>query len=102
MDWNQKAQALNCLGRLTLCPSQVVEYGWYASLDAVEIKDGSILRSGAAHGATPEEAVDGLWRELVEDLPPEQYLVRDAYTEDRRQFRWTGFMWEDVTPPAVV
>ena len=93
MNWEQKLQALMSLGEFKLNMRRPGD--WYVYVPAVEIKDGHILKSGAGNGRTPEEAVDAYWSEVTE-LSRGERLVVGAYSENRREVLWNGFMWEDV------
>lgn len=97
MTWEQKFQAIASLlvfkGDASL---HMREPGnWYTSFKGLEIKHKSILTSIGATGNTPERAVEYTW-DNVTKLELDDYLVRGAYTTDRRSFRWNGYMWEDV------
>lgn len=68
---------------------------WYVLTPWLEIGDGCILRCGCKDGDTPEQAVLQAWREFTEELPPNNVLVLNAMSPDRRTVRWNGFMWQD-------
>ncbi len=57
-----------------------------------EIKSGSILSSCTEWGYEFEEALAALWQK-IEDLQPDQYLVRDAMGDGRKSYRWDGYSW---------
>lgn len=95
MNWMDKAQALNSIGRLSLHLSQVIEGGWMASVERIEIGGNGFLHSPSCHGVTPEAAIDQLWQDLT-DLKPDQYLVRNAFLGERHHYRWNGFMWDSL------
>ena len=70
---------------------------WYCLLPGVEIGGDGILQSVGADGPSPEQAIRNTWEQITTLLPVTQYLVIRVYQTDRRQLRWNGFMWEDVT-----
>lgn len=91
MNTTQKALALNALGGFSI---KIRSSGdWYASVSA-EIKRGVFLESPAVSEATPNKAVDSLFK-IYTDLGV--HVVLNAYGKDRREVRWNGFMWEDMT-----
>lgn len=69
---------------------------WWVHLSGVEIGGDGMLRTSSADGATPQEAVRNAWQRITR-LEPGQYLVLNAAGPNRRQVRWNGFMWADVT-----
>lgn len=93
MNWQQKAHALAALADLSLRCRKAGD--WYVNQD-VEIKNGSILEGSYGNGSTPTAAIHNHWRQLVEELPPDQYLVVRAHRDERRAVRWNGFMWAEV------
>lgn len=92
MNWEQKLAALQALGEFKLCMRE--PGNWYVYVPKAEIKDGSMLKSGAGNGRTPEEAVENYWREMTE-LNPGERVVIGAYSDARREVRWNGYMWQD-------
>ena len=99
MDWEQKLDALNAL-----CGHQLIMRkpgNWYVEANK-EAKDGSILRGAYGNGATPQEAVEDDWRQYVEELSIDQYIVIHAGRNTRREVRWNGYMWVDMPKPEKV
>ncbi|QDH50384.1 hypothetical protein [Caulobacter phage KcrB] len=62
------------------------------ALPDFEIKSGSTLSGCTAFGDEFEDALAALWQKIA-DLPPDQYLVRDAMGADRKGYRWDGYSW---------
>lgn len=96
MTWEQKFAAMKAL-----CGDVVLEMrypgSWYVSARVREIKHGSLLSGTSGNGSTPEEAVNDDWRKCVEELPPGQQIVLDAYGPNQRYASWNGFMWDVKT-----
>lgn len=92
MNWEQKFLAMKAIGEASLHMRQPSD--WYVLVSGVEVKNGPMLESCGASGATPEEAVNAKWTALT-DLKPDTYLVSRAYGV-RSAFRWNGFMWAPV------
>ena len=92
MTWEEKLMALKALsGEATL---RIREPGnWYCSLPRVSIKEGSFLTSPTSSSATPQDAVEDMWRRCVTELPDNQCIVIGAYIGQRQEVRWNGFMW---------
>lgn len=91
LDWNQKAQAINVLGKLHLEPESD---GWFVDSE-LSVTNGHTIGRPFHRAATAEEAVLGLWRKLT-DLDSSSYVVTDAADSDRRRhWRWVGFMWKE-------
>lgn len=103
MDFDQKSAALRALAEFTInLRDPYYNVGrndgrpsWYI-LQAIEIKDGSILRGEYGNGHSPEEAILDHWRVIVEELPAGRYIVINAAGPNRRAVRWNGFMWAEV------
>ena len=95
MKWQEKAAAFNELDNSFRI--QLRDNGeWYASLPQVEIGGNGCLISISGSGIDPQEAVDDLWKQLVDELPDDKRLVRNAHTDNRREYRWSVFMWKEV------
>jgi len=70
---------------------------WHASLDFVEIGGDGVLTHPFGDGATPAQAIEDLWRQVVTELPAEKYIY--ATDSARRcHFRWHSDRWCDATP----
>jgi hypothetical protein len=94
MNWEQKMQALMSLA---MCHLVMHRPGhWYVQHSGVEVGGNGFLHGAAGRGKTPEEAVNDHWRELVDELPADRFVVIEAYAGSRREVRWNGFMWEAV------
>jgi hypothetical protein len=95
MDWKQKAQALMDLsGSFNFSLHLREEGSWFVCLSRVERKEGGCLAGGCQNGITPEEAIEQCWDWATD---PRLYLVRDACSPERKAYKWTGFMWKEVT-----
>jgi len=91
MDWQQKFEACQALGDISLRMRKVGD--WYVNHQNIERRESSCLSGGCVIGAkTPEEAVEKHWLWLI---CPSYYIVKNAFT-DRRAFRWNGFMWTEI------
>src|SRR3990167_8513124 len=97
MTWEQKLAAFQALTEHSL--RMRAPGDWYVE-GSVEVKEGCILAGTYGNGRTPEAAVEDHWRQLVEELPREKYLVIRAYRDTRRAVRWNGYMWADVREQA--
>ena len=95
MDWEQKLEALSCLGEVSLMMRQ--PGNWYVHGPAgVEIKEEGCLASPTQRGATPRAAVEECWIQYTK-LAADRYLVVNAMARDsRRHIRWNGFMWQEL------
>lgn len=94
MNWEQKLFACKALDdRISLCMRKPGD--WYVSW-SVEVGGDSVLSGEYGNGRTPEEAVINHWATVVDALPLHKCLVIGAYTDNRRQVRWNGFMWIDI------
>lgn len=92
MDWNQKAQAINVLGKMHLEPESD---GWFADSE-LSVTNGHTIGQPFHRAPTAEEAVLGLWRKLT-DLDSGSCVVTNAAdTDGRRHWRWVGFMWKEI------
>ena len=94
MHWEQKLDALSGLADVYLKMRR--PGNWYASMSGVEIKQGGMLAGVCGDGKNPEEAVNDLWRECVDELPADRYIVVNAHRDSRKAFRWSGYMWKEV------
>lgn len=92
MNWQEKAAALNAIGRVNLLIRKPGD--WYVHHEHVEIKDRCFLRGSFGNGATPEAAIEDHWRKFVDEIGS-CYVVTNAYSGNRRAVRWNGFMWQD-------
>lgn len=99
LDWEDKFEALNALAECKIFPlaiSPVREDRFGASLKGIEIKNNGMLESAVGFGLHVYSAVEKLWDICVTDLRPDQYLVKDSFSDTkRRHFRWNGFMWKE-------
>lgn len=97
MTWEQKLVAMKVLcGEVSLEMRKPGD--WYVRVRCREVKYGDVLESTGGNGATPEEAVNDDWRELVEELSADRFIVINAYGgSERRAVRWNGFMWETLS-----
>lgn len=93
MTWEQKFAACMALSPATLHMRKPGD--WYVSQN-VEIKNGIMLMGEYGNGRTPEEAVSEHFAKLT-NLQSNQYLVVNAYSDDRIAVRWNGFMWAPIT-----
>jgi hypothetical protein len=94
LTWEQKAAALDTLGNIEIKMRRPGD--WFCAQSGVSVADGHFLYGGCGNGATPQEAIEDLWRYLVDDLLANRYVAIGGMDITRR-VRWNGFMWQDVT-----
>lgn len=94
MTWEQKLEALQDIAECSLVMRKPGD--WYVS-QSVEIGGNGMLSGVYGNGDSPEVAVFDHWYRLTENLKPYEYLVVNAYGDDRKQYRWTGYRWSSVT-----
>lgn len=87
MTWEQKLEALKALTPTHLEMRSPGD--WYVSAYARFVTDGAFQRSAYGNGASPEEAVESDWSQLVDVIPSNALIV----VGDKR-VRWNGFMWK--------
>ena len=92
MNWQEKAEALNELSEIKI--SFRKQNDWYVS-QSTEIGGNGMLLGSYGNGATPEEAVEDHWQQLVVDLPHNKFIVTNAYNKGRKERRWNGYMWRE-------
>lgn len=98
MTWEEKLMACQALAE---CHLRMRSPGdWYVS-HRVDIVNGPMLEGRYGNGRDPREAVENHWRELTE-LAPHERVVANALTDQRREVRWNGFMWQDCIETAHV
>lgn len=94
MNWKQKALALMRLTGAFNFSLVLRESGnWYVSHKGVERKEGGCLSGGCTIADTPEQAIEECWDWATD---PNYYLVKGAYSDNRKAFKWNGFMWEEI------
>lgn len=94
MEVYQKFAAILALGPQA-CLRMRSDGSWYVADDHIEVKQGAMLCSPSQAGSTPEKAIHECWEQLT-DLKNCEYLVAGGNREDRKAFKWNGFMWADV------
>lgn len=67
---------------------------WYVGR-LPEVGGDGLLSGIAGRAPDPVAAIQDAWDRLIAVQAP-KYLVIRAMSNDRRQVRWNGFMWEDV------
>lgn len=98
MDFTQKSRAIKALA--DVLEVRFHDMGWAATAGNVEVRDNGLLMGVTGRGRTPETAVDELFERLT-NVPAGQYLVVNAYSDQRRAVRWNGFMWAQVNEPVL-
>ena len=68
---------------------------WFVDLGRVEIGNGGTLTGVCGFSQTPDGAIRKAWDELTK-LKPNEYVVVRAYTDKRKELRWTGYMWKEL------
>lgn len=94
MNYEQKALALSALGWSDFEIKIRAAGDWYATC-AGEIRDDCVLKTLMGNGATPEAAIEDLWKQAT-ILKSGEYIVTGAFGDKRAAFRWNGFMWQPV------
>lgn len=92
MTTDEKLMALKAL--TPTCLEMCKPCDWYVSAHARETKkskEDEMLTRRYGNGATPQAAIDDDW----EQISTAPIVVLNAGT-DRREVRWSGYMWEDV------
>ena len=89
LTWEQKLEALNCLGEAHLVMRSPGD--WYV-FQSKSIGGGNFIKSSSGFGKTPQEAVENDWLVYVEGLPSDRYIICDH----GKKVRWNGFMWKPV------
>lgn len=83
-----------------ICPDVALhcraEGNWYVLCPGLEIGGRSVLTGAVGNGSTPENAIQDLWTSLVRALSADRFLVVRATRDDRRHYRWAGFMWQEL------
>lgn len=96
MTWEQKLEALQALGQISLEMSRPGD--WYLSY-TFERKEGDLLSSECVSNAkTPEEAVNQCWEWATDE---NFYIVIDAHRETREAVAWNGYRWARVHEEAA-
>ncbi len=93
MDWQTKAAALNALEQISIMIRSPND--WYIQ-QRTEVGGDGCLTGQYGNGETPERAIIDHWNKLVNDLPSDRYLVVGGSSANRKQYRWNGYMWEDL------
>jgi hypothetical protein len=68
----------------------------------IEISDRSILSGGAAHRDTPDEAVRAYYEYLKQADGIEKRIVTNAWSDNRKEFRWNGASFVECVPWTVM
>lgn len=85
MNWEQKLHALKKLSFNTRLEMRSPG-DWYVQA-SMQIPEGQMLRGAYGEGPTPEAAVEAHW--VI-------YGCGKIFDCSGKQFRWNGFMWEEV------
>lgn len=93
MTWEQKVQALQCLGTVSFHMREPSK--WTVVVKELEIKQGGCLTTCQGSGSSPQYAIMDLWEKLI-NLPSNQHIVMNAFSDKRKSYKWAGFMWKEV------
>ena len=97
MTWQEKFVAIKSLcGNYAPCLRMRAPNNWYVADLRVEIKKGSILHGVLGDGTTSEEAVEDCWEKLMKASSNHEPLVINAYTDNRKEYKWSGYMWTEI------
>jgi hypothetical protein len=92
MNWQMKLHAMQSLENPLQGLLNMRKPGdWFCCVPG-EIGGDGLLRSEHGSGHDPESAINDAWG-IVQSLPTDRYLRVKG-----RNFRWNGFMFEDVSP----
>lgn len=92
MNWEQKLAALQAITETVLCMRKPGD--WYVSATSRGIAGDGVVHGAYGNGKTPAEAVEDDWRQIVEMLPSDRYILVERGSK-RHHYRWNGFMWRD-------
>lgn len=96
MTWEEKFAAMKALvGDFAISLMMREPGDWYVSVRGRDVGGDGVLVDAYGNGRTPEEAVNADWRCLVEELPPDKFIVVQRQGEPRRHVRWNGYMWQE-------
>lgn len=73
---------------------------WYVSGRRLEVGDGSLLRGVTEHRDTPEQAIHAFFDALT-SIGLDEYVVGE-YLGQRREYRWNGAAFAEVTRHEVL
>ncbi len=93
MTWEQKFAALKTLAPAWLEMRKPGD--WYVNARGRYIGGDGLLTGSYGNGRSPQAAVEDDWRQLVDMLPSDRFIVV-TNGGARRHFRWSGFMWTEV------
>ena len=93
MTWEQKLQALQALGYMSLKMRKPGD--WYLSPEhaSVHFYHAGMESLFIGNGRTPEAAVTDLWQQVV-GLEPGHLISKHTHDKPDDYFRWNEFMWE--------
>ena len=95
MDWKQKYIALMAIQpKASMKMTTDGRFLWTLENFHVEKGDGKFLRGTGTFAASPQQLVEETWKDLT-TLNPKEFLVINAMSENRKEFFWNGFMWQD-------
>lgn len=97
MTWEQMFAAIQALGEASLCMRRPGD--WYVEQRGTWVKErasDSVLGNRYGNGETPEAAVRDHWRQHVDELRPDAFIVLSGSGKPRRHVRWNGYMWVDL------
>ena len=72
---------------------------WFCTVRGCEVGNGRTLSTPTSRSASPEEAVNDAWFGYTA-LKPDEYVVLNAMTDQRRCVILNGFMWADIPNQA--
>lgn len=73
---------------------------WYVSARRLEVGNGMMLTGTAEHRDTVEQAVQAIFERLT-NTAMDEYVVGE-YLGQRREYRWNGATFAEVTRPLVI
>ena len=97
MNWEEKCYALKALGDIGLRMRKPGD--WYVDhrgVDCIEVGRNGMLVGRFGNGPTPQAALENHWDRLNDESVAR--IVINAYGKLRREVRWNGYMWDDLTP----
>lgn len=94
LTWEQKLDLLESLTEHSLKMRKPGD--WYVS-SSLEIGGNGLLCGSYGEGENPQQAVLNHWKIYCEDLAEGAYIVVDWAGSNRRQLRWNGYRFEEVS-----
>ena len=97
MTWQEKFAAIQALsGEFNACLRMRKPDDWYVADLSINIGRGNLLHGVLGNGTTPQEAIENCWTELMNASNNYEPIVKNAYTDNRKEYKWSGYMWTEI------